>query len=74
MLLWHFHYFELQALELQALEILQMQEGPLTSPVFLKAGHKFSVRKMSSCTRKRRSPYHQRLGIDAEMDVYKQTY
>lgn len=43
MLLWHFDYFELKALEKQ-----QVQEGLSTPPPFyLKAGHDISHKKMS---------------------------
>lgn len=63
MLLWHTDYLELKALKKQ-----QMQEGLSDLPLFtLKQAVKFHMRKVASYTRKRRTSYPQRLGINAEM-------
>lgn len=65
MLLWHTDYFELKAFKKP-----QMQEGLSDLPLFtLKQAVKFHMRKVASYTRKRRTSYPQRRGINAEMTV-----
>ena len=42
-------------------------------PFYLKAGHEISPEKSALPIPGRERSYHQRLGIDAEMDLYKHT-
>lgn len=69
MLLWHIDYFELKAIDKQQI----WREGSLTSPFYLNTGHSIATEKGTLPALGRECSYPWRLGVDAGMDLYKQT-
>ena len=66
MLLWNTDYFELKVLEKQ-----KMQEGLSALPCLPKSRSYTSQEKGALPAPGREHSYHQRLGVDAEGDLYK---